>query len=125
LYLPVDHALFNVCKSLKLLTLFLEIYLTFDQKYSCQAKYPAGYPALTGYRYPAFGLAGYPAGRISGKNSLWCIPSYKCRAQENIQIGYTGTVKNRLTGTIFQEENGIKYKFHVYGRRQISHNFGS
>jgi hypothetical protein len=26
-------------------------------------------------RYPAFGLAGYPAGRISGKNSIRCIPT--------------------------------------------------
>jgi hypothetical protein len=34
------------------------------------------YPALTGYPagYPAFGLAGHPAGRISGKNSIRCIP---------------------------------------------------
>jgi hypothetical protein len=26
-------------------------------------------------RYLAFGLAGYPAGQISGKNSIWCIPT--------------------------------------------------
>jgi hypothetical protein len=29
-------------------------------------------------RYPAFGLAGYPAGRISGKNSIRCIPKENC-----------------------------------------------
>jgi hypothetical protein len=55
----------------------MKFYLLFDQKYSYQAKYPAGYPAgypaLTGY--PAFGLAGYPASRISGKNSIRCIPN--------------------------------------------------
>jgi hypothetical protein len=50
--------------------------LIFDQKYNCQAKYPASrisgiWPLLDiRYRYPAFELAGYPAGRISGKNSL-------------------------------------------------------
>jgi hypothetical protein len=43
--------------------------ILFYQKYSCQVKYPAG--------YPAFQLAGYPEGQISGKNSIRCIPSNK------------------------------------------------
>jgi hypothetical protein len=29
-------------------------------------------------RYPAFGLAGYPAGRISDKNSIRCILIHNC-----------------------------------------------
>jgi hypothetical protein len=46
---------------------FFKIYLIFDQKYSCQAKYPAGirYPALTGY--PAgYPVSGFWISRISG-----------------------------------------------------------
>jgi hypothetical protein len=50
--------LVKVYKLLKLPVFFKEIYLIFNQKYSCQAKYPAG--------YPAFGLAGYPAKTLSG-----------------------------------------------------------
>jgi hypothetical protein len=30
------------------------------------------------YRYPGFGLSGYPAGRISGKNSIRCIHIILC-----------------------------------------------
>jgi hypothetical protein len=42
-----------------------------------EIRYPAGYQiALPDIRYPAFGLAGYPAGRISGKISIRCIPNY-------------------------------------------------
>jgi hypothetical protein len=48
----LDHALFNVCKSLELFKLFYKFYFIFDQKYNCQAKYryPAGYPVAGPYR---------------------------------------------------------------------------
>jgi hypothetical protein len=35
----------------------------------------SGIRHLPDIRYPAFGLAGYPAGRISGNNSIRCIPN--------------------------------------------------
>jgi hypothetical protein len=38
----------------------------------------SGIRPLPDIRYPAFGLAGYPAGRIYGKNSIWCIPNRCC-----------------------------------------------
>jgi hypothetical protein len=53
------------------------MYLVFYQKYSCKAKYPAGYlagyPALTGYPagYPIFG---FWISRISGWPDIRCIP---------------------------------------------------
>jgi hypothetical protein len=39
-------------------------------------RYPSGYRiALPDIRYPAFGLDGYPAGWISSKNRIRCIPT--------------------------------------------------
>jgi hypothetical protein len=48
------------------------IYLIFYQKYSCQAKYPAGYPGMRHFRisgirpYRISELAGYPAETVFG-----------------------------------------------------------
>jgi hypothetical protein len=42
-----------------LLNLFLLIYLIFYQKYSCEAKYPAGYP-----------VSGFWISRISGRPDI-------------------------------------------------------
>jgi hypothetical protein len=66
--------------------LFSKNYLIFYQNYSCQAKYPGGYPALTGYPvsgflirlisgirlfdYPDIRPAGYPAKTVSGASLI-------------------------------------------------------
>jgi hypothetical protein len=49
----------------------------------------SGIRPLPDIRYPAFGLSGYPAGRISGENSIRCIPSSK---QNLIRIHNTDTI---------------------------------
>jgi hypothetical protein len=67
------------------------------------------YPALTGYRYLAFGLARYPAGRISGKNStgIWCIPSQFEREQD--YEGFPGL----LISDDFLTMLTLKYEYRV------------
>jgi hypothetical protein len=60
LFLFLDHALFNVCKSLELFKLFYKFYLIFDQKYSRQAKYPAGYTVSGPYRISSIRLLDLP-----------------------------------------------------------------
>jgi hypothetical protein len=65
------------CQSLK------KNYFVFYQKYTggCQNKYPAGYPVTCPYRTSGIRLLDEldirPVGRITGKNSIRCIPSKK------------------------------------------------
>jgi hypothetical protein len=71
-----------------LLKLFLSIYLIFDQKYSCQAKY------LAGYRYPA--LTGYPAGYpVSG---FWISRISGIRLLDKPDIRPTGYPTKTVSG---------------------------
>jgi hypothetical protein len=68
--LLLDHALYNVCKSLECLSCFINLFDILPK--SCPGKYPSVCPVSGPYRirYPAFGLAGYPAKTVSG-----CIPT--------------------------------------------------